>query len=219
MATVFVGGSALLLAGAMAALAFGFANGEDALVWTALIASGAAAVFLVIAYGISRRELKRANSRVDADPDHATEAPVTTDESRSETTEPAREDEATATVPAASASDKGDSTADDATSEEEPERDTSETGGDGDSAAVPSSAAMSAGSPTTKPSGTGKKASAPSTAAAAKPSSPTDTVVGIATKKKFHRTDCRYAASDSAEEMTRAAARKRGFTPCGICKP
>src|SRR5687767_8914278 len=58
MATVFVGGSALLLAGAMAALAFGFANGEEGLVWTALIASGVAALFLVIAYVLSLREVK-----------------------------------------------------------------------------------------------------------------------------------------------------------------
>ena len=78
---------------------------------------------------------------------------------------------------------------------------------------------MAAGSPTaTKPS-TAKKNSAPGTAAAAKPSSPSDSVVGIATKKKFHRPDCRYTKSESGEEMSRATARKRGFVPCGICKP
>jgi membrane protein implicated in regulation of membrane protease activity len=44
-------------------------------------------------------------------------------------------------------------------------------------------------------------------------------VVGIADTKRFHRTDCRYASSKGAETMTKAAARKAGMRPCGICKP
>lgn len=203
MATVFVGGSALLIAGAMAALAFGFANGEDSLVWTALVASGIAALFLVIAYVISRRELRRATrarsgSYADSD----------TGERPPETVAPTEENEAKEAAQQAPEST--------ATSE----RVDGDPSGEGeDDSSVSSTAALSGASATsTKPS-TSKKPSAPGTAAAAKPSSPSDSVVGISSKKKFHRPDCRYAKSDSAEEMTRATARKHGYTPCGICKP
>lgn len=47
----------------------------------------------------------------------------------------------------------------------------------------------------------------------------TQEVVGIADTKRFHRTDCRYATSKGAQTMTKAAARKAGMRPCGICKP
>jgi hypothetical protein len=44
-------------------------------------------------------------------------------------------------------------------------------------------------------------------------------VVAIASSKKFHRPDCRYASSAGAEKMTKGEARKQGFAPCGVCKP
>ena len=211
MATVFVGGSALLLAGAMAALAFGFANGEEALVWIALLASGAAAVFLVVAYGLSRRELRRSSSST-----LQAEAPT------SVTSPPA--DPSRAEVPAEATGAEEGTTAEQGTTEKEGSSGPDETGSTAEASpeAVSDEAgpqAVAAGSPTaTKPS-TVKRGSSPGTVATAKPSSPSDPVVGIASKKKFHRLECRYAKSESAEEMTRAAARRRGFTPCGICKP
>jgi hypothetical protein len=201
MATVFVGGSALLLAGAMAALAFGFANGEDSLVWTALIASAAAAVFLVIAYFVSRRDLRRASAARESTPDTTITTPATAAEGRPAGITSVRGDEWEQTE---------DGTAWQllAPDERAPE--------------VPEEAAsgptLAPGSPTAKPSTT-KRSSAPGTAGAAKPSSPSDAVVAIASKKKFHRPDCRYAKSESGEEMSRASARKRGYSPCGICKP
>lgn len=152
MATVFVGGSALLLAGAMAALFFGFANGEDSLVWAALIASAAAAVLLVVAYFASRREMTAARKR---------EA-VTEMVGDTGTATAASADPATGTEEASDAREE-----------------TSE--------------------------------------AAAEPSE--GTVVAVVSRKKFHRPDCRYASSEGAESMTHAEARRRGFSPCGICKP
>lgn len=203
MATVFVGGSALLLAGAMAALAFGFANGEDSLVWTALIASCAAALFLVVAYFVSKREMKQAAAQREPAADPGTSA-VT--EVRPRTQD---EHESFSVVSAPPAPPEPQTEQAEQTAGEQEEG----------SSVAPAAAAMAAGSPTaTKPS-TAKKNSAPGTAAAAKPSSPSDVVVGIASKKKFHRPDCRYAKSESGEEMSRATARKRGFVPCGICKP
>ena len=44
-------------------------------------------------------------------------------------------------------------------------------------------------------------------------------VVGLPDSKRYHRPECRYASSRGAERMSVAAARNRGFRPCGICKP
>ena len=44
-------------------------------------------------------------------------------------------------------------------------------------------------------------------------------VIGIPDTKRFHRPNCRYATSKGAEETIKAAARKAGMRPCGICKP
>ena len=44
-------------------------------------------------------------------------------------------------------------------------------------------------------------------------------VVAIASTKKFHRPDCRYASSAGAERMSKGEARKQGLAPCGVCKP
>ena len=44
-------------------------------------------------------------------------------------------------------------------------------------------------------------------------------VVAIASTKKFHRPECRYASSSSAQKMSKGEARKQGFAPCGVCKP
>jgi hypothetical protein len=190
MATVFVGGSALLLAGAMAALAFGFANGEETLVWTALVASAAAAVFLVVAYFISRREMKAAQRQ-------AAVSEMVEDEGSAARTQPMPSQEAEVKIV-----------------EADPDTESTES-----TEGVDAISGRASGSPTaTKPT-TSKKPSSPGTAAAAKPSSPSDPVVAVVSKKKFHRPDCRYAKSEGAEEMTRAAARRRSFAPCGICKP
>lgn len=44
-------------------------------------------------------------------------------------------------------------------------------------------------------------------------------VVAVATSKRYHREDCRYASAKGAQTMSKAAARKEGYRPCGICKP
>lgn len=45
------------------------------------------------------------------------------------------------------------------------------------------------------------------------------TVVAIPDRKRFHRPECRYAHAAGAEELTKTTARRRGYAPCGICKP
>ncbi len=47
----------------------------------------------------------------------------------------------------------------------------------------------------------------------------TGTVVGVSTTGKYHRPDCRYAASRGAERMSIDEARSQGLTPCGVCAP
>ena len=65
---------------------------------------------------------------------------------------------------------------------------------------------------------------APKAPAAAKPatrkavaSSPT--VVVVPDRDKFHKETCRYAKNPAAMSMTKAAARRQGYVPCGTCKP
>ncbi|MDQ3957733.1 MAG: hypothetical protein M3273_05355 [Actinomycetota bacterium] len=46
-----------------------------------------------------------------------------------------------------------------------------------------------------------------------------DAVVAIPDRKRFHRPECRYASAAGAEPISKATARRRGYTACGICKP
>jgi hypothetical protein len=69
-----------------------------------------------------------------------------------------------------------------------------------------------------------KLAPASKPVAAAKPatrkapaSSPT--VVVVPDRDKFHKETCRYAKNPAAMTMTKAAARRQGYTACGTCKP
>lgn len=48
---------------------------------------------------------------------------------------------------------------------------------------------------------------------------PNGEVVAIPERKKFHRPDCRYAKSKGGERMSKSAARRRAYEPCGVCKP
>jgi hypothetical protein len=45
------------------------------------------------------------------------------------------------------------------------------------------------------------------------------TVVVIPDRDKFHKETCRYAKNPAAMTMTKAAARRQGYKPCGTCKP
>lgn len=44
-------------------------------------------------------------------------------------------------------------------------------------------------------------------------------VIAVPGRGKYHRAECRYARVEGAERMPRSAARRRAYTPCGICKP
>ena len=44
-------------------------------------------------------------------------------------------------------------------------------------------------------------------------------VIAVPARGKYHRAECRYARVEGAERMPRSAARRRAYTPCGICKP
>jgi hypothetical protein len=46
-----------------------------------------------------------------------------------------------------------------------------------------------------------------------------DDVVAVPELGRFHRPSCRYAAVEGAVPMSRAAARRRAYTACGICRP
>ena len=44
-------------------------------------------------------------------------------------------------------------------------------------------------------------------------------VIAVPARGKYHRAECRYARVEGTERMPRSAARRRAYTPCGICKP
>lgn len=44
-------------------------------------------------------------------------------------------------------------------------------------------------------------------------------VVAFPERARYHKPDCRYAKGKGGEKMPRQTARRRGYSPCGICKP
>lgn len=44
-------------------------------------------------------------------------------------------------------------------------------------------------------------------------------VVVIPDRDKFHRSSCRYAKGQATQTMSKVAARREGYKPCGVCKP
>lgn len=46
-----------------------------------------------------------------------------------------------------------------------------------------------------------------------------DRVVAYADRSRFHRAECRYASAPGGERVTRETAVRRGYDPCGVCKP
>jgi hypothetical protein len=70
--------------------------------------------------------------------------------------------------------------------------------------------------PPAKAPAAAKPAAKPATRKAAA-SSPT--VVVVPDRDKFHKETCRYAKNPAAMTMTKAAARRQGYVPCGTCKP
>jgi hypothetical protein len=46
-----------------------------------------------------------------------------------------------------------------------------------------------------------------------------DEVVAYADRSRFHRPDCRYASIPGGERISRDTAQRRGYDPCGVCKP
>ena len=62
------------------------------------------------------------------------------------------------------------------------------------------------------------------TPAAAKPATrkaaaPSQNVVVVPDRDKYHKETCRYAKNPAAMTMTKAAARRQGYSACGTCKP
>jgi hypothetical protein len=77
--------------------------------------------------------------------------------------------------------------------------------------------APAAKTPTAKaPAAKAPAAKAPARRAAAAPAA---TVVVVPDRDKYHKETCRYAKNPAAMTMTKAAARRQGYTACGTCKP
>jgi hypothetical protein len=52
-----------------------------------------------------------------------------------------------------------------------------------------------------------------------KAAAPAESVVVVPDRDKYHKETCRYAKNPAAMSMTKAAARRQGYKPCGVCKP
>ena len=65
------------------------------------------------------------------------------------------------------------------------------------------------------------KAKAPAVKAPARrtAAAPAANVVVVPDRDKYHKETCRYAKNPAAMTMTKAAARRQGYTACGTCKP
>ena len=46
-----------------------------------------------------------------------------------------------------------------------------------------------------------------------------DRVIAYPDRSRFHRPDCRYATLPGGEKLARETAVRRGYDPCGVCKP
>lgn len=60
---------------------------------------------------------------------------------------------------------------------------------------------------------------APTQETAAVGSADDDRVIAYPDRSRFHRPDCRYASIPGGEKIARDAAVRRGYDPCGVCKP
>lgn len=201
--TVLVGVTALLVAASFIALVFGWAEANESLIWTSIAASAGAAVALTMAYLRARRAPASAPRSSAEPPSQAAASEVTEPDARDEAP---RTGSAEAIAPAGAAARAG-----------EPRRQTPAT-------SARESQRGETPAPTAKKATARSRRGAPAKArAASKPrSAPKETaneVIALPDSKKFHRPECRYAKSKGAERMTKAAARRRSYAACGICKP
>jgi hypothetical protein len=90
------------------------------------------------------------------------------------------------------------------------------------SAAKPSAAKSSAAKSAAAKSSPAKAAAAPAKGAARTAGGGTraGSVVVVPDRDRYHRHDCRFVRdAPDAEVLSKTAAGRQGFTPCGVCKP
>ena len=63
----------------------------------------------------------------------------------------------------------------------------------------------------------GQKSSRPKAGAASARRRARRKVLVIPGRERFHAADCRYAQGDDLREVSEDLARRRGYTPCGLC--
>jgi hypothetical protein len=84
--------------------------------------------------------------------------------------------------------------------------------------AKPTPRARPAAKPAPRPKAlAGQKSSARPRSGAASASRARRKVFVIPGRERFHAADCRYAQGDDLREVSEDLARRRGYTPCGLC--
>ncbi len=71
-----------------------------------------------------------------------------------------------------------------------------------------------------EPASAGRRGSGGTAAATSAGRRRTPTVLVLPGRGAYHREECRFVRNaDDLEELTKATARRRGYTACGVCKP
>ena len=188
--TGLITASIVLIVASAGTLAFGWFDQNEQLIWVSIALSVGAAVCLALAYHRSKREAAEPAGAAGAAPSpDDADAPESGADSPGDDDNEPRTNAATATA---------------SSTEEFSPLD----------AAGEAGPAAAAGAPTANAAPTkGRDVSKPA------PKPQTDEVVAVPERKKYHRPDCRYAKAAETERMTKAQARRRSYSACGICKP
>lgn len=238
--TFLIAGSVVLILASAATLVLGWTDQNESLIWASIVLSVAAAVALALAYVRSKRELARAANSA---PPEASRWSLAAGPASSF---PRDEPKAAGGAAPVSTIFREPAVAEPPPSVEPPaaERPTSEephaepvteeTGVEPDAGAEPLAAEAPAAEPPARAdkgadaargAGSGVTSAGASPAgrrAASKPArkAPSSAeVVAFAERKKYHRPECRYAKAAGGERITKAQARRRSYSACGICKP
>ncbi|HVM34305.1 MAG TPA: hypothetical protein VM784_03070 [Actinomycetota bacterium] len=224
--TLLIAASIVLILGSAGTLVFGWTNQNESLIWSSIVFSLGAAIALAVAYVRSKRELARpapAASGAGSEPSRWT---------LGSTEDAPAEPESGEGAPGAEEM-PGDRPAEDETMshEQSPEEPAPS---DDQASVVPRSAAATSSEELSPLEAVGDAAPSAGAGVGAAATSPTKgrstskpkrktassgEVVAVADRKKYHRPECRYAKAAGGERITKAQARRRSYSACGICKP
>jgi|GEM_PF-2128240 hypothetical protein len=220
--TLLIAASIVLILGSAGTLVFGWTSQNESLIWSSIVLSLGAAAALAVAYVRSKRELAHPSPvAAGSEPSgwslgSAAESGVPAEPAAGEGVSAGAGNEILGDRPA-----DGEPTLHEGPLDEPaPSRD--QASGSAISGEEPSPLEAPADPTPPAAAGVGAATSPTKGRSTSKPKRKTassEEVVAIADRKKYHRPQCRYAKAAGAERITKAQARRRSYSACGICKP